>query len=196
VVNNQHITLLSQQRATSNAPNEAWVKSCSLCKFNRVPKRAAHISDVVTSLIPKRKDMPPRVKWMNVFRGSVMDAPGSQASPLRSRVLNTVPLEKAVLCAECDVVSDSPHDVCMVCGSHSLFNIARVFGGKLPKKRVALVLKESVERPSREVILPFPKPHRPRRRATVASRQLAIAALGDNGSDEVDRGVLFGPKGR
>lgn len=121
---------------------------------------------------------------------------GSRVSVLRPRALNTVPLEKAVLCAECDVVSDSPHDVCMVCGSHSLFNIARVFGGKLPNKRVALVMKESVEVPSREVVLPFPKPHRLRRRATVSSRQVALIALDDNGTDEVDRGVLFWPKGR
>jgi hypothetical protein len=101
----------------------------------------------------------------------------------RTRVLNAVPLQNAVLCAECDVVSDSPHDVCMVCGSHSLFNIARVFGGKLPKKRVALVMKEGVQGSSR-VVLPFPKPHRLRRRATVPSRQLAVVALDDNGTDE------------
>lgn len=121
---------------------------------------------------------------------------GSQVSVLRPRALNAVPLEKAVLCAECDVVSDSPHDVCVVCGSHSLFNIARVFGGKLPKKRIALVVKESVEVPSREIVVPFPKPHRLRRRATVPSRQVALIALEDNGTDEVDRGVLFRPKGR
>lgn len=51
---------------------------------------------------------------------------GVVASRERTRVLNAVPLRNAVLCAECDVVSDSPHDVCMVCGSHSLFNIALV----------------------------------------------------------------------
>jgi hypothetical protein len=113
-----------------------------------------------------------------------------------SRSLNAVPLENAVLCAECEVVSDSPHDVCLVCGSHSLFNIARVFGGKLPKKRAALAVPEVVEIPSREVVVPFPKPHRLRRKATVASRQAAVAPLDDNESDEVERGVLFGPKGR
>lgn len=123
-----------------------------------------------------------------------MKGSSNQASVLRCKVLNTVPLEKAVLCAECDVVSDSPHDVCMVCGSHSLFNIARVFGGKLPKKRVALVAKQAVDTSSREVVLPFPKPHRLRRRAI--SRQLTIVSLDDNGIDEVDRGVVFGPKGR
>ena len=112
-----------------------------------------------------------------------------------SRVLNAMPLENAVLCAECDVVSDSPHDICMVCGSHSLFNIARVFGGKLPRKRAALVVAEVFEMPSREVVVPFPKPHRPRRRATAGSHQLTVVALDENGADEVDRGVLLGPKG-
>jgi hypothetical protein len=112
------------------------------------------------------------------------------------RVLNAVRLENAVLCAECDVVSDSPHDVCLVCGGHSLFNIAHVFGGELPRKRAALVAQQVVEIPSREVVVPFPKPHRLRRRATVAPRQAAVTALDDNESDEFERGVLFGPKGR
>ena len=78
----------------------------------------------------------------------------------------------------------------------TLFNIARVFGGKLPRKRAALAVQEVVQIPSREVVLPFPKPHRLRRRATVASRQAAVAPLDDNESDEVESGVLFGPKGR
>jgi hypothetical protein len=49
------------------------------------------------------------------------------------RGLNAVALQNAALCAECDVVSDSPHDRCLVCGSRSLFNIARMFGENLPK---------------------------------------------------------------
>jgi hypothetical protein len=56
-----------------------------------------------------------------------MNGSDDMGSRERTRVLNAVPLENAVLCAECDVVSDSPHDVCLVCGSHSLFNVARVF---------------------------------------------------------------------
>src|SRR5579863_10517918 len=83
----------------------------------------------------------------------------------RNRILNAVPLKNAVLCAECDVVSDSPHDVCMVCGSHSLFNVARFFGGNLPRKRAELIAQQSIEAP-REIVLSFPKPQRTRRRAT------------------------------
>lgn len=125
-----------------------------------------------------------------------MNGSGVVASRGRTRGLNAVPLESAVLCAECDVVSDSPHDVCMVCGSHSLFNISRVFGGKLPQRRASLVAQTTVETSSLELVLPFPKPHRVRRRATAGSRQLAVVALDQSEADEVERRALPGPKGR
>jgi hypothetical protein len=110
----------------------------------------------------------------------------------RTRVLNAVPLQNAVLCAECNVVSDSPHDVCMVCGSHSLFNVARIFGGNLPQRRASLISQQPVEAP-RESVLMFPKPHRPRRRA-MGSRQLSVVALDDRQA-QLERGMLVGPQG-
>jgi hypothetical protein len=42
--------------------------------------------------------------------------------------VNAVRLQQAVLCADCDVISDSPHDICLVCGSHSLLPLSRVLG--------------------------------------------------------------------
>jgi hypothetical protein len=84
-----------------------------------------------------------------------------------SRGLNAVALQNAVLCAECDVVSDSPHDRCLVCGSRSLFNIARMFGGNLPGVRASLIDAESREMTPREMVLTFPGPHRIRKKATV-----------------------------
>jgi hypothetical protein len=116
-----------------------------------------------------------------------------ESAPERGRVLNAVALQNAVLCTECDVVSDSPHDQCLVCGSRSLFNIARMFGGNLPKERASLINREAAEVTPPAVLLAFPKPHRPRRRATVGSRQLVID---NNETDEVTCGVLLGPKGR
>jgi len=116
-----------------------------------------------------------------------------ESAPERGRVLNAVALQNAVLCAECDVVSDSPHEICLVCGSRSLFNIARVFGGNLPKERASLIAEEAAEIASPAVLLAFPKPHRPRRRATAGSRQLV---LDDKEIDEVERGMLRRPKGR
>jgi hypothetical protein len=123
------------------------------------------------------------------MRGSVVES-----ALERGRVLNAVALQNAVLCAECDVDSDSPHDQCLVCGSRSLFNIARIFGGKLPKQRASLIAQGAVEITSREVVFTFAKPHRLRRRATVGSRQLV--ELDDNETDEVNCGVLLGPNGR
>jgi hypothetical protein len=122
-----------------------------------------------------------------------MRAPVVESAAERGRVLNAVALQNAVLCAECDVVSDSPHDVCLVCGSRSLFNIARLFGGNLPKERASLTSEEAVEIASPAVVLTFPKPHRPRRRAPAGSRQLVLE---ENEADEVKRGILFGQKGR
>jgi hypothetical protein len=115
-----------------------------------------------------------------------MRAPVVESAAERGRVLNAVALQNAVLCAECDVVSDSPHDVCLVCGS-------RLFGGNLPKERASLISEEAVEIASPAVVLTFPKPHRPRTRAAVGSRQLVLE---ENEADGVKRGILFGQKGR
>jgi len=78
----------------------------------------------------------------------------------------------------------------------SLFNIAHVFGGKLPGNRASLVAQQVVEIPSREIVLPFPKPHRPRRKAMAGSRELTVAALDRNETDEVEREARLEPKAR
>src|ERR1700690_4083823 len=69
----------------------------------------------------------------------------------RDRPLNSISLQNAVLCAECDVVSDSPHDHCLVCGSRSLFGISRLLGGMLPRERATVI-----DTASRLSTLPWP----------------------------------------
>jgi hypothetical protein len=88
-------------------------------------------------------------------------------STYSARWLNAVALQNAVLCAECEVVSDSPHDECMVCGSRSLVNICEMLGGNLPKARASLIKTETIENTPQEGILRFPMPHRLRKRVTV-----------------------------
>ncbi len=39
---------------------------------------------------------------------------------------NLIPLQKAVLCANCEVISDSKNGHCIVCGSPSLLSLAQV----------------------------------------------------------------------
>lgn len=110
------------------------------------------------------------------------------------RRLNAVALQNAVLRAECDVVSDSPHDTCLVCGSRSLFNIARMFGGNVPKDRASLIVRESLEMKRRDSVLAFPRPHRLRRKATLIVANTLVAPR-DNVTDEVEGRVLFRPQG-
>ncbi len=74
----------------------------------------------------------------------------------RVRQLNAISLRNAVLCADCDMVSDSPHDECLVCGSRSLFNISRALGGMLPGKRATLI--DTASRPvASPPVLKFPR---------------------------------------
>jgi hypothetical protein len=116
---------------------------------------------------------------------------GIESIPARGRSLNAVALQNAVLCAECDVVSDSPHDICMVCGSRSLFNLARVFGGKLPEHRASLLRGES----SSDTVVVFPKPHRMRERPVVGQRQLTVLSLDGVEANECETGASVGPNG-
>lgn len=54
--------------------------------------------------------------------------------------LNTVSLENAVFCVNCEMISNSPHDVCDVCGSRSLVALCRVLGGTLRKRPMSVRL--------------------------------------------------------
>jgi hypothetical protein len=90
---------------------------------------------------------------------------GVDGVSLVGRCLNAVALQNAVLCAECDVVSDSPHDHCLVCGSRSIFNIARMLGGDLPKDRAVLTNLERLNPAPREIVVTFPMRHRLRTKA-------------------------------
>ena len=78
----------------------------------------------------------------------------------KDRPLNSISLQNAVLCADCDVVSDSPHDRCLVCGSHSLLNMARVLGGMMPSRRAAIIENGDGPNSSHKPVLKFPRPRR------------------------------------
>jgi hypothetical protein len=53
--------------------------------------------------------------------------------------INAICLQNAVFCADCEVISDSPHETCRVCGSRSLLSLSCVLGGALPVQRAQLV---------------------------------------------------------
>ena len=78
----------------------------------------------------------------------------------RVPTLNAIRLTNAVLCVECDVLSDSPHDHCLVCGSRSLFNLGRLLGG-MPKERAKVVEEQEAPAIKVKTILTFPVSDRP-----------------------------------
>lgn len=53
--------------------------------------------------------------------------------------LNSVPLLEAVLCADCEIISNSAGETCEVCGSRSLLSLGRVLGGCIEGQRAVLV---------------------------------------------------------
>ena len=94
---------------------------------------------------------------MNLNWGKSMDA-------IEKTDINAICLQNAVLCADCEVISDSPHDTCRVCGSRSLLSLSCVLGGTLPMQRAHLVdAWESSERPAFSLVRRVP--HKRDRRA-------------------------------
>ncbi len=49
----------------------------------------------------------------------------------------TVPLQHAVLCLDCELVTTSQSDLCPVCGGHALLGLAPMIGGTLIDYRAA-----------------------------------------------------------
>ncbi|HEU5453961.1 MAG TPA: hypothetical protein VFU76_18330 [Terriglobales bacterium] len=78
--------------------------------------------------------------------------------------LNAVRLQQAVLCAGCDVISDSPHDSCLVCGSRSLLPLSRVLGNMALAPAPPPTRKQVPETADRVLVLVAPIVHRHRQR--------------------------------
>jgi hypothetical protein len=53
--------------------------------------------------------------------------------------LSAVPLAEAVLCADCEIISNSAGQKCEICGSPSLLSLGRVLGGSIEGERATLV---------------------------------------------------------
>jgi len=53
--------------------------------------------------------------------------------------LSSLPLLEAVLCADCEIISNSASERCEICGSRSLLSLGRVLGGKVEGERAVLV---------------------------------------------------------
>ena len=61
--------------------------------------------------------------------------------------VHAIHLGDAVLCGDCEVISESVNDECSACGSRSLMNIERMLGGCLDSDRIrAASINERITR--------------------------------------------------
>ncbi len=60
---------------------------------------------------------------------------------------DTIPLNEAVLCVDCEVITASASDTCPVCGSRSLLCLSRVLGGIIEGDRAVLFAASETELP-------------------------------------------------
>jgi hypothetical protein len=62
---------------------------------------------------------------------------GKPREVVRVIEINEIPLWRAVLCADCDTISDSATDHCPGCGSHgSLLSLSRIVEGRSGRGQV------------------------------------------------------------
>ena len=57
--------------------------------------------------------------------------------PVTSKSLanfNVVRLQDAILCADCESITDTHDNQCSVCGGHALLTLAKVLGGSLQRE--------------------------------------------------------------
>ena len=52
-------------------------------------------------------------------------------------------LRKAVLCANCDVISEGRNGHCTACGSEALLNLSRLLGGTIYSSEFNVILQHS-----------------------------------------------------
>jgi hypothetical protein len=70
-----------------------------------------------------------------------------------------VPLQAAVFCAQCELISRNNTPYCLACGSAALLNLSRVMGGSLRTQNTArLVADAELDRLVRELISTVPQP--------------------------------------
>jgi GAF domain-containing protein len=70
-----------------------------------------------------------------------------------------VPLQAAVFCAECELISQNNTPYCIACGSRALLNLSRILGGSLRGQNTArLIADAELDYLVRELISTVPEP--------------------------------------
>ena len=84
-------------------------------------------------------------------------------NPFKSVVISCVPLLKAVLCSDCECISESRNEECGVCGGRSLVHLGRLLGSARENEAEISVTDPVINQELRSLVnsaLP-PEPGRP-----------------------------------
>jgi len=61
------------------------------------------------------------------FWGAGVFERSNRVAGFEHQYLSAIPLVNAVYCANCDSITDSPHEACLGCGSHSILAVSRLW---------------------------------------------------------------------
>jgi len=78
----------------------------------------------------------------------------SQITATMFKAVETIPLNEALLCVNCGVISRSTSD-CICCGSQSLLHLARVLGEEENSARSTMPTGAEAEQEENAGIMPF-----------------------------------------
>ena len=74
--------------------------------------------------------------------------------------VNFVPLQSAMFCVQCELISTGNTPYCLACGSNSLLSLSRVLGGSLRHQQTAhLITDTELDSLVRDLLRTVPDPH-------------------------------------
>ena len=82
--------------------------------------------------------------------------------PCNCGVPNSLPLQQAVLCADCECISESRSDVCGVCGGRSLVHLGRLLGSAI-QEEAEVSLRDPLINRELQTLVDSAIPRQPRR---------------------------------
>ena len=106
---------------------------------------------------------------------------------VRLEDVHFVSLQKAVFCAQCELLSENNSSTCLACGSQAIMNLSRLLGGSLRGHPTAnLIADAELDRLVRELLLTVPaeasaRQNRPAASfATLAPRRNHVRAMSES----------------
>jgi putative methionine-R-sulfoxide reductase with GAF domain len=84
---------------------------------------------------------------------------GKTACGTTFKEVNFVPLQSAIFCVQCELISNNSKPYCLACGSHALLGLSRVLGGSMGGQQTAhLIIDMELNNLVRDLLRTVPNP--------------------------------------